>query len=68
MNFMFKLLQVLVGAECVRHRNEVAIKLGVIFSSFCLSRHLIKPPYGVVIGQQILHGLLTDINMRIPIK
>ena len=33
----------LVRAECVRQRNEVAIKLGIIFLSFFLSsRRLLK--------------------------
>jgi hypothetical protein len=40
----------LVRAECVRQRNEVAIKLGIIFSSLLLlfpssAKSLGDPPY-----------------------
>jgi hypothetical protein len=40
---------ILVRAECVRQRNEVAIKLGIIFSS-PLSRHLLNLQEKVVVG------------------
>ena len=40
----------LVRAECVRQRNEVAIKLGIIFLSLSLSRHLLNLQERVVIG------------------
>ena len=46
--------QQLVRAECVRQRNEVAIKLGIIFSSSLLSplssRHLLNLQERVVVG------------------
>ena len=35
--------KLLVRAECVRQRNEVAIKLGIIFSSSLLSLSLLFP-------------------------
>ena len=41
---------VLVRAECVRQRNEVAIKLGIIFLSLFLSRRLLKTIEGGVVG------------------
>ena len=40
----------LVRAECVRQRNEVAIKLDIIFSLLSLSRHLLNLQEIVVIG------------------
>ena len=42
----------LVRAECVRQRNEVAIKLGIIppLSSLFLSRRLLKTIEGGVVG------------------
>ena len=45
------ILGILVPAECVRQRNEVAIKLGIIFLSFFLSsRRLLKTIEGGVEG------------------
>ena len=43
-------LHILVRAECVRQRNEVAIKLGIISLSLFLSRRLLKTIEGGVIG------------------
>ena len=44
-------LKILVRAECVRQRNEVAIKLGIIFLSLSLSsRRLLKTIEGGVVG------------------
>jgi hypothetical protein len=42
----------LVRAECVRQRNEVAIKLGIIFPLLLppLSRHLLNLQERVVVG------------------
>ena len=40
----------LVRAECVRQRNEVAIKLGIISISLSLSRRLLKTIEGGVVG------------------
>jgi hypothetical protein len=41
----------LVRAECVRQRNEVAIKLGIIsLSLLSLSRHLLNLQERVVVG------------------
>jgi hypothetical protein len=43
---------ILVRAECVRQRNEVAIKLGIIFPPPLSSRHLLNLQEGVVVGFQ----------------
>ena len=46
-------IKILVRAECVRQRNEVAIKLGIIFSSsslLSLSRHLLNLQEKVGVG------------------
>ena len=42
-------INILVRAECVRQRNEVAIKLGIIFLSLS-SRRLLKTVEGDVVG------------------
>jgi hypothetical protein len=43
-------LAILVRAECVRQRNEMAIKLGIIFPPSPLSRHLLNLQERVVIA------------------
>jgi hypothetical protein len=44
---------ILVLAECMRQRNEVAIKLGIIYLSLSLSsRHVLNLQERVVIGFQ----------------
>ena len=45
-------LKILVRAECVRQRNEVAIKLGIIFPPPLSSRHLLNIQERVVVGFQ----------------